>query len=143
MLLLASVPLALALIGAGLWFTGILPRLLYGAPKPQAQPVGPPPPVYLELPEMVANLNAGARRDAYVKLRVKLQLASAADQAAAQAALPKLLDLFQTYLRDMRPEELRGSIGSWRLREELLARANAGLAPVRVTAVLFTELLVQ
>lgn len=142
-LLLAAVPLVLALVGAGLWFTGILPRLLHGTPKAQVEASGPPPPVFVELPEMVANLNAGPRRDSYVKLRARLQLASAGDQAAAQAAMPRLLDLFQTYLRDMRPEELRGSLGTWRLHEELLARANAALAPVHVTAVLFTELLVQ
>jgi flagellar FliL protein len=51
--------------------------------------------------------------------------------------------LFQTYLREMRPEELRGSAGTYRLREELLARANVALAPVRVVDVLFSELLVQ
>jgi flagellar FliL protein len=57
--------------------------------------------------------------------------------------MPRLLDMFQTYLREMRPEELRGSAGTWRLREELLARANIALAPVRVVDVLFIELLVQ
>jgi flagellar FliL protein len=57
--------------------------------------------------------------------------------------MPRLLDLFQTYLREMRPEELRGSAGTWRLREELIARANIAIAPARVTDVLFTELLVQ
>ncbi len=143
LLLLLAAPLALALVAAGLWFGGILPRLLHGRAKPEQQAAGAPQPVYVELPEMVANLNAGAGRDAYVKLRARLELASAGDQAAAQAAMPKLLDLFQTYLREMRPEELRGSVGTWRLREELLARANAALAPVRVTGVLFTELLVQ
>jgi flagellar FliL protein len=57
--------------------------------------------------------------------------------------MPRLLDLFQTYLREMRPEELRGSAGTWRLREELIARANIAIAPARVTDVLFTELLIQ
>ena len=41
--------------------------------------------------------------------------------------MPRLLDLFQTYLREMRPEELRGSQGTYRLRVsysggELVAR---------------------
>ena len=59
------------------------------------------------------------------------------------ASMPRLLDLFQTYLREMRPEELRGSAGTYRLREELIARANIALQPTRVVDVLFTELLVQ
>ena len=65
--------------------------------------------------------------------------------AVAQLRCPGLLDLFQTYLRDMRPEELRGSAGSYRLREELLERglSIAAASSVKITDVLFTELLVQ
>jgi flagellar FliL protein len=60
-----------------------------------------------------------------------------------KGAMPRLQDIFQTYLREMRPEELRGSAGTYRLREELLVRANAAVAPARVSDVLFTQLLVQ
>ncbi len=144
-LLLLGMPLALLLLGAGLWFSGILPGVLGMSAKPPRSMAdnAPQPPVFVELPEMVANLNAGERRNAYVKLRARIELAREADRAAVVAAMPKLQDLFQTYLREMRPEELRGSAGTWRLREELLARANVAVAPVRVTGVLFTELLVQ
>ena len=54
-----------------------------------------------------------------------------------------MVDLFQTYLREMRPDELRSSSGTYRLREELLARANLVSAPAQVVDVLFSELLVQ
>jgi flagellar FliL protein len=104
---------------------------------------GPKGPAFMELPEIVANLNAGPRRPSYVKLKPRLELTKAEDEPAVRAALPRLMDLFQTYLREMRPEELRGSAGTYRLREELLARANIALAPVRVVDVLFPELLVQ
>jgi flagellar FliL protein len=57
--------------------------------------------------------------------------------------MPRLLDMFQTYLREMRPEELRGSAGTYRLREQLIARANVAVQPAHVTDVLFTELLIQ
>jgi flagellar FliL protein len=70
-------------------------------------------------------------------------LAKPEDQAIFAAAQPRVIDLFQTYLREMRPEELRGSAGTYRLREELIARANIAVAPARVVDVLFTELLVQ
>jgi flagellar protein FliL len=65
------------------------------------------------------------------------------DVAAVQAAMPRLLDLYATYLREMRPEELRGSAGTQRLREELIARASLAAAPARVPDVLFTEILLQ
>ncbi len=100
-------------------------------------------PSFVEVPEIIANLNTGARKAMYVKLQVRLELAKAEDEATVKATMPRLLDLFQTYLREMRPEELRGSAGSYRLREELTGRANIALAPVRVVDVLFTEMLIQ
>jgi len=137
--------------GAGAWFSGILPGLLGMNPPPAeqsaaaAEPVPPPrsPPAFVELPEIVSNLNAPGRRASFVRLRAKLEISRAADEALVQAAMPRLLDLFQTYLREVRPEELRGSAGTHRLREELIARASVAVAPARVTDVLFLEILVQ
>ncbi|MCB4823713.1 flagellar basal body-associated FliL family protein [Roseicella aerolata] len=147
-LLLLALPVVLAAIGGGLWFTGILPKLLgmgggEAAAEESAPAVAARPPVFFDMPEIVANLNAPGRRASYIRLRSKLELAKPEDAAAVQAALPRLLDLFTTYLREMRPEELRGSAGTQRLREELIARASLAAAPARVTDVLFTEILLQ
>ena len=152
-LLLLAVPAVLAAVGAGLWFGGVLPPLLHPArpttpatsAHPADQPTGPAaakPPGFVDLPEIIANLNAG-RRASFVKLHARIELARAEDAPAIAAAMPRLLDLFQTYLREMRPEELRGSAGTWRLREELIARANIAAAPAQVVDVLFTEMLIQ
>lgn len=175
LIILLAIPLLLAAVGAGLWFSGILPPLLgmggkethkaaaktaeenpadatSGDGKPGGATGGgkaggasatKPAAVFMELPEIIANLNAGPRRNSFIKLRPKLELARAEDEAAVRAAMPRLLDLFQTYLREMRPEELRGSAGTYRLREELIARANIAVAPVRVLDVLFPEMIVQ
>lgn len=140
-LLLLAVPLLLAGLGGGLWAAGVLPGK--GAPAPEEAKPGVKLPVFADLPDMVANLNAGGRRTSFVKLKARLELARVEDQAVVAASMPRLLDLFQTYLREMRPEELRGSAGTYRLREELIARANIALQPTRVVDVLFTELLVQ
>ncbi len=140
--------------GAGLWFTGILPGLLgMGAPPvteeaaaaAEAEPAPPPrsPPAFVELPEIISNLNAPGRRPVFVRLRAKLEISRAEDAAVVTEAMPRLLDLFQTYLREVRPEELRGSAGTHRLREELIARATLAAAPARITDVLFMEFLVQ
>ncbi len=109
-------------------------------PGPDKSSAGP---LFMDLPDIVANLNAGPRRTSFVKLKVKLELSRAEDQAAIQAALPRVLDLFQGYLREVRPEELRGSASTYRLREELLARTNLAAPPARAVAVLFTEMIVQ
>ena len=144
MLVLIAIPVLLILAGAGAWFMGLLPGvpgLKHGeAAKPAAAPAAP---TYVELPEIVANLNAGARRSAFVKIKARLELARPEDLAAFTAAQPRVMDLFQTYLREMRPDELRGSIGTYRLREQLIARASLAIAPARVVDVLFIELLVQ
>ena len=156
-ILMLAVPIVLAAVGAGLWFGGILPPLLGMGPKSEhaaghEDGKGEKPaegdakakvPSFVEVPEIIANLNAGARRTAFVKLHARLELAKAEDEVAVKAVMPRLLDMFQTYLREMRPEELRGSAGTYRLREELLARANVATAPARVNDVLFTEMLIQ
>ena len=148
LLLLVGAPVLLLGKGAGLWFGGILPPLLGMGAAPQAagtapQAEAPRPPVFLELPEIIANLNAPGRRPVFVRLRARLEHPRAEDASALQAAMPRVLDLFQVYLREMRPEELRGSIGTQRLREELVLRVNLAAAPARVTDILFTEILVQ
>ena len=146
-LLLLALPLLLGAAGAGLWFSGMLSGLIGGKPPAeavaQAPAPAPKPPVFLDLPDIVANLNVPGRRSSYIKLRAKLELARPEDVAPFQAAMPRVLDLFTTYLREMRPEELRGSAGTHRLREELVARANLAASPARVNDVLFVEMLLQ
>jgi flagellar protein FliL len=143
LILIAAPILLLLLVGAGLWFTGILPNLLGMKKEEHAQKEAKAGPLtYVELPEMVANLN-GARKPAYIKVVVRLEVPKPEDVEKVKAATPRLHDLFQTYMREMRPEELRGSAGTYRMREELIARANVAVAPGVVTDVLFTQMLVQ
>ena len=147
LLLIGAGVLLLAGGGGGAWFAGLLP---HGGRREEgrkedahAEAKAPAAPVFLDLPDIVANLNAGPRRAAFIKLKAKLELARPEDQAVVQAAMPRVLDLFQTYLREMRPDELRGTAGTYRLREELVARSSIAAQPAHVLNVLFTELLVQ
>ena len=135
-------PLLLAAAGGGAFFLGLIPGMGRPAPATAAAPVNRQP-VFVAMPEITANLNAPGRRAAFIRLKSQIEVTSPQDAAALQAAMPRLVDLFTTYLREMRPEELRGSAGTHRLREELTARANIAAAPARVTDVLFTEILVQ
>ncbi len=155
-LILLAIPLLLLGIGAGLWFGGILPPLLGMGPKDEKADAHAKPgelkpeveakakvPVFVDIPELVANLNVGQKRSSFIKLKAKLELAKAEDQPVVAAAMPRLQDMFTTYLREMRPEEMRGSGGTYRLREELIARANIAVAPARIVDVLFGEMLIQ
>jgi flagellar FliL protein len=145
-LILIAVPVVLLLAVAGLWFSGILPHLLgMGKKEEQAstEPSKPVPLSYVDVPEMIANLNSGSRKPSYVKMAARVEVPKPDDVDKVKAALPRLQDMMQTYLREMRPEELRGSAGTYRLREELLARANAAVAPAKISDVLFTQMLIQ
>lgn len=155
-LILIALPVLLLAVGAGLWFGGILPPLLGMGAAPQTaegaeRPAAPPRPGFVDLPEIVSNLNAPGRRPSFVRLRARIEIADIQDAPLVNAAMPRLVDLFSTYLREVRPEELRGSVGSHRLREELIARAGIAVAAevrgerpaVRVTDVLFVEILIQ
>jgi flagellar protein FliL len=138
LIIVGAILLVLGGAGAAAYATGLLSKLASRTGSHATVTPGG-----MDLPEIVSNLNAGSRRTAFVRLKARLELANMADEPAVLAAQPRIQDLFQTYLRDMRPEELRGSAGTYRLREELLARVNIALAPARVTDILFIELLVQ
>ena len=65
------------------------------------------------------------------------------DQKVLEQVLPRVVDNFQVYLRELRAEDLRGSAGLYRLREDLLSRAQTAAAPADVRDVLFKEMLIQ
>jgi flagellar FliL protein len=100
--------------------------------------------VYFQLPEMLVNLNTqGANKVHYLKLSISLELPDQTEIPKVQAAMPRIVDNFQIYLRELRVEDLRGSAGLYRLREELLTRVNTAAAPAKVSDVLFKEMLIQ
>lgn len=99
--------------------------------------------VYYELPEILVNLNTVDRKVHYLKISVSLELEKQEEIGKIQAVLPRIIDNFQVYLRELRIEDLRGSAGLYRLREELLTRVNVAAAPAKVSDVLFKEMLVQ
>ena len=101
------------------------------------------PMVYYDLPEMVVNLSSHGKRAQYLKLSVSLEVADRQTITALQPKLPRVLDLFQVYLRELRSSDLEGSAGIYRLKEELLRRVNIALRPKRVDRILFREILVQ
>jgi flagellar protein FliL len=103
------------------------------------------PPVFLEMPDVLVNLsnNGGTDRTQYLKVKVVLELPNRELSAQIEPVMPRLMDTFQTYLRELRPADLDGSAGLYRLKEELTRRVNAAIAPSRINAVLFKEIVVQ
>lgn len=108
-----------------------------------AEAAPPQPSVFYQLPEMLVNLNSPGRRVNFLKIKISLELSKQEDVARLEGVMPRIVDNFQVYLREMRIEDLQGSAGMVRLREELLMRVRAAAEPAVVNDVLFTEMLVQ
>jgi flagellar protein FliL len=100
------------------------------------------PVVFYDLPEMTVNLSTDGRAT-YLKVRIALEVQDRAMIDQISPYLPRILDAFQIYLRELRPTDLEGSAGLFRLKEELLRRINLSVYPARVEGVLFKEILVQ
>ena len=99
--------------------------------------------VFYEMPEMLVNINTAGRTRNFLKIKVSLELTSEADIAKIDNVLPRIVDNFQVYLRELRLEDLQGAAGMYRLREELLNRVNAAVRPSQVKDVLFKDMIVQ
>ena len=100
-------------------------------------------PIFYELPEFLVNLTTSGNATRYLKMRVAVELHNPENVAEMEAVLPRVLDGFQIYLRELRPEDFEGSTGMFRLKEELLRRLNIAVAPIEVHDVLFNEVIVQ
>lgn len=98
---------------------------------------------FLKMPDMIVNLNSDDGTPRYLRLNVQLEFKNGSDMAAVEKVMPRVVDQFQTYLRELRVKDLRGSAGIYRLQMELLARVNQAAYPVEVQDVLFQEILVQ
>lgn len=98
---------------------------------------------FVVVPTMNISLNTDDGVARYLRLSVQLELKHPEDAPAVEAVMPRVIDRFQTYLRELRVKDLRGSGGIYRLQMELLWRVNQAAAPVEVKDVLFQEILVQ
>ena len=151
LLIVIAAVLVLILGGAAAaYFTGLLQPLIemLGGGKDAAQveenrTLVSSDAVFYDLQEMLVNINTGGRKPVYLKIRVSLELATGSDIARVESMMPRIVDNFQVYLRELRIEDLKGSAGMYRLREELLKRVNVAVAPAKVNDVLFKEMLVQ
>ena len=140
-LLIIGIPVLLLLAGAGAYFSGLL-----GGGKEDkhaAEAVNKEVAVFYDLPDMLVNLSPTGGRTSYLKMKVALELPDAAASQAIEPIMPRVMDAFQVYLRELRVEDLDGSAGMFRLKEELLRRVNMAAAPVQVRTVLFKEMIVQ
>ena len=164
MMLIAAVAGALVVVGGGgaaafmlLGSKGAHAEAGHAKPKPKAKkkgegdkkdgksPIseGPDGVVYYTMPDITANMQSGDGRPGFIKLKLAFELPDEASAEELEPEAPRLHDMFQTFLRELRPEDLSGSAGSYQLRMEILRRVNLVVAPTKVNAVLIEEMLVN
>ena len=141
--LIIAVVVVLAITGGSLtWYF----FLRHHNEEMHAEAMAPPPkpPSYVEVPDMLVNLiGLPGERVQYLKVKLVLEVKEEKQIEAIKPTLPRVTDIFQTYLRELRPADLNGSAGLFRLKEELTRRVNAAVSPNQVSAVLFKEVVVQ
>ena len=99
--------------------------------------------VFYAMPDLVVNIQAADSRPTFLKLKLAFELPDEGVADQIEPNQPRLTDMFQTFLRELRPEDLSGSQGSYQLRMEILRRVNLVIAPAKVNAVLIQEMLIQ
>lgn len=100
--------------------------------------------VFFDMPELLVNLSGGDEKtDHFLKLALSLELPDAEATKSVEEDMPRVIDSTQVFLRELRLDDLQGSAGMLRLREELLRRVNAAVAPISVHDVLFKEIIIQ
>jgi flagellar FliL protein len=133
---------ALIVLGGG----GAAAFFMFGHHKEEAAPevAKAKPAVFFDVPEVLVNLStSGGERTQYLKVKIVLEVPEQKVVTQITPIMPRVMDAFQTYLRELRPSDLEGSAGLYRLKEELTRRVNASIAPNRINAVLFKEIVVQ
>ena len=116
-----------------------------GAADPSAGVIaeGPDGVTFYTLPDMVVNIQSPDGKPTFLQLKLTLEMHDPELATTLQAEAPRMQDMFQGFLRELRPEDLAGSAGSYQLRTEILRRVNLIAAPGKVDAVLIEKMLVQ
>jgi flagellar FliL protein len=140
LVVIAGAVLLLILIGGG---TAAYLLLAGGPAKPSAESHEEEGATYVDAPPMVVNLRGADGSARFLKIRFTFVPASAAKGELIKAKLPLIVDAFQPFLRELRPEDLAGSAAVFRIREEMLVRATGAMGPGVVKDILIQDLIQQ
>ncbi len=99
--------------------------------------------IFHDMDEIIINLNTEGKSVSFLKLTITLDVRGKENLDIVIKFMPRIRDIFQIYLRELRPTDMQGSVGLYRLREELLLRVNKLIYPAQVNDILFKEVLVQ
>jgi flagellar FliL protein len=134
-----------AVLGGGGWFFFLKKKPVEEVTAEQAAAAAKKLITFVEMKDMMIGISPSPQQDRQpiVKIKVSLEIADPKTADQVKPLLPRVEDAFQVFMRELRPSDLDGSAGMYRLKEELLRRVNVTVYPAKVDAVLFKELLLQ
>jgi flagellar FliL protein len=103
---------------------------------------GPDGITYYTLPDVVANIESPDGHASYLKLKLTFECPDDDTVDLLDESLPRVNDILQGFMGELRPEDLSSSAGDYQLRLEILRRINLILSPHKVKAVLIEEKLI-
>lgn len=136
LMMIGGAVVVLGLLGGGAY-------MFMGSSGEGTEVVESDPPVFFELPEMTVNLSSVDQRPQFLRVQIALEMKDDDTKEAVEQVLPRVLDAFQIYLRELRSTDLEGSAGIYRLKEELVRRVNLAIHPAEIDNVVFKEIIVQ
>lgn len=98
---------------------------------------------FVDVPAMLVNLRTSDGNPHYLKVHFMLVAGPNATEQSLKEEIPLVLDAFQPFLRELRPEDLAGSAAVFRIKEELLARTHDALGDGMVDDILIQDLIQQ
>jgi flagellar FliL protein len=104
---------------------------------------GPDGVFFYAMADQTANIQSADGRPTFLKLKLAFETPDRDTADAITPNQPRLNDMFQTFLRELRPEDLSGSQGTFQLRMELERRVNLVIAPAKIKGVLIQEMLIN
>ena len=135
----ASVVLLLAAVAGGaMFFMGGDEAHAESDEMDEAMEVG-----FIDVPPMVVNLRSSDGQARFLKLHFLIVPANAEKKAEIDAKMPLIIDRFQPFLRELRPEDLAGSAAVYRIKEELIVRAGKVVGTGGVRDILIQDLIEQ
>jgi flagellar FliL protein len=99
--------------------------------------------IYVPVPEMIVNLRTPDGQSAFLKINFAI---AAHDEAAGEMLkerVPDIRDALQPFLRELRPEDLAGSAGVLRIKEEMTRRVKDRVGPDKIDDILIQDMIQQ
>lgn len=140
LLIIAAIALLIVLVGSSAAYLLLRQAKSQGGEPAAAESAAE---TYIDVPPMTVNLRSPDGAARLIKLHLMLVPATADKGPGLTARLPLIIDRFQPFLRELRPEDLAGSAAVFRIKEELLIRANDVAGPGAVKDILIQDLIQQ